>query len=146
VIVANPLITSVAPGHGPLVGGTRIDIHGQGFAPGCNVKVGDIDALDIAFVDSTEIQANTPACSTPGLVDVKVKNPGVPAATLSGAFQYDPLPMPTINTIIPNHGPIAGNTQVDIRGANFDPQANIKFGDIDGLNIQVIDSTEIKVT
>jgi hypothetical protein len=32
VTIANPVVTSVVPSHGPLVGGTRIEIHGQGFA------------------------------------------------------------------------------------------------------------------
>jgi hypothetical protein len=50
---------------------------------------------------------------------VRVKNPNAQAATLGGAFEYDPLPMPTITSIIPDRGPLAGNTRVDISNEIF---------------------------
>jgi hypothetical protein len=43
---------------------------------------------------------------------------------------------PAITSVNPNHGPIAGNTEVTITGSNFDPQVNLKFGDVDGAIMQ----------
>src|SRR5258707_11134609 len=48
-------------------------------------------------------------------------------AAVTGTFTYDPPAGPTIASINPNHGPIAGNTSVTITGLNFEPQVNVKF-------------------
>ena len=57
--------------------------------------------------------------ATAGPVDLKVKNPTVPGVTVT--FTYDPPVGPVITSISPDHGALAGNTQVSIAGTNFDP-------------------------
>jgi hypothetical protein len=141
VIIANAQITSITPNHGPIAGNTLVDIAGQGFDPQVNVKFGTLDAT-ITQTSPTLIKVKTPAVTTAGAVEVKVKNPAVPG--VSGVFTYDPPALPTITSISPNHGPITGNTEVSIAGANFDSQVNVKFGEVDGLITQK-SATLIKV-
>ncbi|HWN10825.1 MAG TPA: IPT/TIG domain-containing protein [Pyrinomonadaceae bacterium] len=135
VIIANTEITSISPTRGPVAGNTLVNIFGKGFAPGCNVKFGNSDGLNTLVLGSTQIQASTPS-GVAGPIDVKVKNTGVPGATLSNGFTYDPPVGPMISSINPSRGPVTGNTAVTIAGANFDPQVNVKFGEIDGVITQ----------
>jgi hypothetical protein len=141
VTIANAQITSITPNHGPITGNTVVDIAGQGFDPQVNVKFGTVDGT-ITQTSAMLIKVKTPAVSTAGTVDVKVKNPMVPGVT--GVFTYDPLAMPTITSITPNRGPITGTTEVSIAGTNFDPQVNVKFGELDAVITQK-SATLIKV-
>src|SRR6266542_6204643 len=75
---AQPQITSVTPASGPVTGGTTVIIRGSGFATctvvGCfpvAVAFGPLPAASVTVVDSSTIQAVTPA-SFPSSVDVGV--------------------------------------------------------------------------
>src|SRR5207253_2158789 len=102
-------ITSITPNHGPIVGNTIVDIRGANFDPQASVKFGDADGLNIQVISSTEIKVTTPTAAA-GAVDVKVKNPNLPATITPAGFIYDAPQAPTITSITPNHGPVAGNT------------------------------------
>ncbi|HYC88753.1 MAG TPA: IPT/TIG domain-containing protein [Thermoanaerobaculia bacterium] len=97
---ASPVITSVTPSEGPVFGGTRVVIRGSGFSDVCivcsppfsglSVFFGGTPALDVDFIDSTTVEAITPA-HLPGTVGVTVRqldgsNPN--EFTLPNAFTF----------------------------------------------------------
>jgi hypothetical protein len=143
VTIATAEIISILPNHGPTTGNTLVSITGKGFAPGCNVKFGEVEGLNTQVLNSTQIQTFTPS-GVAGGVDVKVKNAGVPGVTRSNGFTYDLPAGPMISNVDPVRGPITGNTAVTITGSNFDAQVNVKFGELDGVITQK-SATLIKV-
>ncbi len=136
-------VSSVAPGHGPLAGGTRLTVIGANFAPGAAVKVGDVDASAVQIASPTQIFATTPARATPDLVSVKVKNPGAAAGELPAAFQYDAPVAPTLSSVTPSHGPLAGGTAITLAGANFATAATVKVDGVDASSVMVVSGAQI---
>ncbi len=121
-----PTVSSVSPTSGLASGGTAITVTGTGFAAGATVSVGGAAASSVAVASTTQITATTPAGSV-GARDVVVTNPDGKTGTLNGGFTYDPIPAPTITSISPVQGPVAGNTLVTITGTNL-IGASVTFG------------------
>lgn len=81
-VFASPIITSVTPNTGPVTGGTTVTIKGSGFSDNCvicsppigvapSVYFGFTEAASVKFIDSTTLEAVTPA-HIPGAVSVTV--------------------------------------------------------------------------
>jgi hypothetical protein len=118
--IAPPTITSVSPTIGSNVGGDAITITGTGFYGTPTVTLGGTVATSVNVVNANTITAVTPAHIT-GQVNVVVTNPDTQAATLTNGFTYIE-PAPTVSSISPNNGPVAGGTNVTISGTNFLPK------------------------
>ncbi|MCG6204084.1 putative Ig domain-containing protein [Rhodopseudomonas sp. HC1] len=84
--VSNPTITSVTPGSGPGLGGTRVTITGNNFNGATAVTFGGAAATSVTVVSATSILAMTPAHAA-GAVDVTVTTPGG-SITGAGLFSY----------------------------------------------------------
>jgi PKD repeat protein len=92
-----PTITGVTPGFGPVAGGTRLVVGGQGFAPGALVTVGGVPAASVQVENATSITAFTPPHSS-GVVDVVVTNSDGKVARLASCFTYvAPNEAPRVN-------------------------------------------------
>ncbi|HYR08265.1 MAG TPA: IPT/TIG domain-containing protein, partial [Longimicrobium sp.] len=122
-----PQVQGVAPGEGPLAGGTTVTVTGTGFKPGCRARFGGIDAVT-TFVDATRLSAVTPRGAAAGLVAVAVVNPDGGSGTLSNAFRYLPpsgepvtgrLVLQSVTVVDPDGDPDAGVPDED----GFDPTA-----------------------
>jgi hypothetical protein len=50
---------------------------------------------------------------------------------------------PTVTSVTPDLGPVAGGTAVDIKGSGFVPSSTVEFGGIDATNVAYVSSTEI---
>lgn len=81
-----PVISSIAPGGGSIVGGTPFVVSGANFQSGATLTLGGA-AANVASVTSTTILAVTPAHAA-GTVAVTVTNPDHQAATLPNGFTY----------------------------------------------------------
>src|SRR5262249_51493424 len=58
-----------------------------------------------------------------------------------------PAPVaPTVGTVSPNNGPVAGGTAVTIAGANFVTGATVTFGSAAATSVVVVNSTTITAT
>ena len=113
--VALPTIATVAPINGPLTGATTITITGANFVAVATVKVGGVAATSVVVVSATSITAVTPA-GVVGAKDVAVTTVGG-IVTKTGGFTY--VALPTIATVAPSVGPLAGGTSITITGTNF---------------------------
>jgi hypothetical protein len=135
VTISNAEVTSITPNRGPVTGNTPVDIVGQGFAPNCNVKFGNLDGA-ITQSTPTSIKVNTPAAMAAGTVDVKVKNPNVPGVTVTGGFTYDlPEDSPRIDRIEPIEGPATRSISVVITGANFVRNSTVRFASVNARSV-----------
>ncbi len=121
---AGPLISSISPDSGPVVGGTVVTITGTGFLPGATVKFGANQATFATVVSPTRIDVTSPAGT--GVVDVVVTVDANPSPTGPQArFSYSG---PTVESVSPIAGPLAGGGTVTIKGKNFNSQSVVQFG------------------
>jgi len=120
--VGGPIVTSVFPLAGPVVGGTRVTIGGKNFG-GCptSVTFGGVqaDMPSCQVVDGAHFSIVTKPYPAPSaLVDVVVTTgAGTSLKTPESKFTF--TGSPTITAITPNTGPSAGFTTVTITGTGF---------------------------
>ena len=148
--VVPPTVTGVSPSSGSTGGGTSVTITGTNFAPGATVTFGagrqggdgNASATNVVVVSSTQITCITPAGNA-GAVDVAVTVNGE-TGTLTSGFTY--VVIPTVSSVSPNNGPVAGGTAVTITGTNFASGATVTFGTAAATNVVVVSSTSITAT
>src|SRR6202012_5738577 len=71
-------------------------------------------------------------------------NPGGQSGSLAGGFTY--VAAPTVTSVSPNNGPVAGGAAVTITGTNFAAGATVKFGATLATNVVVASATSITAT
>ncbi len=120
-----PAITSVSPTEGYHVGGTTVVITGTDLTGATSVTFGGT-AATFTVDSATQITA-TPPAGTAGVVDISVTTAGG-TATAAGAYTYVALPAPTISSVTPTVGPVAGGTTVVITGTDFAHVLSVTFG------------------
>ncbi len=138
-----PTLTSISPTSGPATGGTTVTIIGSGFTGASKVLFGTVAASSFTVNSDAQITAVSPAGS--GTVHVTVTTPGGTSAT-SNADQFTyrvAPPIPTLTSISPTSGPVAGGTSVIIRGSGFTGVSKVLFGTVAASNFTVNSSTQI---
>ena len=139
-----PTVSTVAPSSGPIVGGTAVTITGANFVAGATVSFGGSAATGVSVVNSATITATTPAHAA-GAVNVTVTNPDAQSGTLASSFTYT-VPAPTVTSVAPSSGPIAGGTAVTITGANFVTGGTVSLGGSAATGVSVVNNTTITAT
>lgn len=123
---SGPIIASIAPDSGPVVGGTVVTITGTGFLPAATVRFGATQATFATVVSPTQINVTSPAGT--GVVDVVVTVGAETSPTGPQArFSYSG---PTVESVAPIAGPLAGGGTVTIKGTNFNSQSKVRFGPV----------------
>jgi RHS repeat-associated protein len=144
-IYESPDVSAVWPIRGPSSGGNLVRIFGTGFMEGVTaVSVAGTPATDVAVISATEITATAP----PGngdLVAVTVTTPGG-TATLPSAYSY--VPPPTITSVAPVKGPLAGGTIVTILGLDFldGGDTHVAFSGVDAPSVTFVSTNKILAT
>jgi len=121
-----PAVTKLSPVSGPASGGTSVTITGTELSGTTAVTFGATPAAGYTVVNSTTITAVAPP-GTAGYADVRVSAVGgTSAITVRDRFKY----LPTITSVTPNAGPIAGGTPVTVEGSGFTvgTETIFKFG------------------
>jgi len=125
-----PVVRMVSPAHGPLSGGTFVDITGGDFDGATAVDFGTTPAPTGWFVKGPDtIKAIAPAASSAGAVVVTVTTGGgtrSSAATSTDVFTY--VTGPTIQSVSPGAGATTGGTRVTIAGQGFSGVSGVSFG------------------
>jgi hypothetical protein len=124
---AQPAVTAISPDVGPLAGGATVTISGTGFTSGSTVAFGAEPGTSVTVGSGTSITAVVPADPTAGTVDVTVSTPGGTSAT-SAADQYTYDAVPTVASVSPSAGVLAGGTTVTISGSGFTGNSTVAFG------------------
>ncbi len=139
-----PTVTSVSPSSGSSGGATGVTITGTNFLSGATVNFDGAAATNVTVVSSTSITAKTPTHAT-GTVNVVVTNSDGQSGTLNSGYTYVNT-APTVASVTPASGPIAGGTGVTITGTNFVSGATVGFGGTAATGVTVVSSTSITAT
>jgi uncharacterized repeat protein (TIGR03803 family) len=140
--VAVPTVTAISPASGPLAGGTMVTITGMDLLVATAVNFGT-KAGTIVLDTGTQIVVKSPAGAA-GAVDVTVTTGGgISSTSLADQFTY--LAAPTVASVSPNKGPLAGGTSVTITGTNLANAAAVNFGAVSATILSDTD-TQIVVT
>jgi hypothetical protein len=138
-----PIVTGISPTSGPVAGGTVVTIRGSNFTGASQVRFGTVAVSSFTVnSDGTQITIYSPASSA-GTVHVTVITPkGTSTTSTADRFTY--LPVPTITSISPTSGPVAGGTNVTITGTGFTEVSKVLFGPTVSI-FTVNSSTQITV-
>lgn len=140
--LAVPTVINISQPGGPATGGTQVTIDGADFIEGdTSVKFGASDATSVTVVSPTQITAISPAASV-GTVDVSVTTSYGTSAT-NAATQFRYMTSPTVSSIAPAIGSIAGGTSVIITGTDFTGATAVKFGTSSATSYTVDSLTQI---
>jgi hypothetical protein len=119
-----------------------VTITGTNFAAGATVTIGGTAATNVVVVSGTQITATTPAHAA-GAATVTVTVTGQ-TGNLANGFTY--TGPPTVTSVSPNNGSVAGGTAVTITGTNFAAGATVTFGSNAATNVVVVSGTQITAT
>lgn len=136
-------ITSATPDSGPLEGGTEVTLEGSGFStldPVLTVLFGATPAPSANVISDTQIRTITPAHAA-GTTDVVVVDESKRSATLTSGFTFIASTL-SVTSINPTSGPIAGGTQVTIRGDGFVSGTIVLF-DTAGADVVTVLSSNV---
>lgn len=136
-----PIVTGLSVSAGPSSGGTSVGISGYGLTGVTSVTFGGVAATSFTVNGDTTITAVTPI-HNPGVADVTAAN-GEGSSASSAADQFAFVARPTISSVTPNIGPLAGGTSVRIKGTGFTNSTEVSFG---GYPIYPTDSSSTSLT
>lgn len=125
-----PTLDGIAPGSGPITGGTTVEIAGTGFAPGTSVQIGTTTAGAIDSTNPTALSATTGAHPA-GLTNVTVTVPGYDPEQLWFAYTYVPPVVPGTDT---DGDGLADDVEVAFNLDLLDPSDTSLDCDGDGLS------------
>jgi hypothetical protein len=112
------IINALSPASGPLAGGGRIIVEGEGFDPSCELSFGDVvaDPALCLLLTTRSFSCQLPPGAAPGSVDVTIScASGV--GQLEGGFTYfSPISLAGIS---PTTGAAEGGTDIVLSGGSF---------------------------
>jgi hypothetical protein len=124
---AGPAISAVTPNSGPVAGGAVIQITGTGFEAGSKVFIGGVAAPLSGTPTATTLTVIAPALPD-GVADVLVVNPDGQESVLTGGFTA--VTGPVIRRVLPNSGPAAGGTVIQVVGTGFEAGSQLFVGGV----------------
>jgi hypothetical protein len=142
---ATPALSGIHPKRGPTTGGTRVVLEGQHFTRECRVYVGRELPKEIAWKSATEIEILTAPRRSAGVVDVELTLAGVPSAILKNGYSYDAVAAPTISSVTPSAGCVAGGTEMTITGRSFLRDTVVLVGGKTPKYVKWVDSTTLEL-
>jgi len=142
--VAAPTVTNISPSSGPTGGSTSVVITGTNLSGATAVKFGATNASGYTVDSATQITATSPAGSA-GTVDITVTTVGGTSAT-SASDQFTYVAAPTVTSISPTGGPLAGGTSVVLTGTSLTGATAVKFGATNAASFTVNSATSITAT
>ncbi|WP_345718612.1 IPT/TIG domain-containing protein [Kineosporia mesophila] len=139
-----PSVTTVTPDSGATGGGTTVVLAGSGFTGATGVSFGTVPAASFTVDSDTQVTAVSPASSTAGSFYITVDGPYGTSATGPGSeFTY--AGSPTVSTISPTRGALAGGTQVTVTGTGFTSGSTVSFGGA-AATVVFVSATELRAT
>lgn len=138
---ADLTLQRITPGRGPVAGGTKFVVEGQGFTEETALFFGSRRA-DVRVVDG-RLVGQTPSAPSPGPVPVKAKDPNTGESSLGPAFTYTKTL--SFDSIQPDVIPTRGGFQLTIKGSGFTADTRVSLGGETALNQEFIDAQTLRV-
>jgi len=140
-----PSVTNVSPPSVSTLGGAEVAATGANFRPGAIAFIDGVPGADTLLNSGERISFRVPSHAQ-GPANITVVNTDGQWGRLTGGLNYVPQP-PIITGLLPSEGPEAGFTALTIRGAGFDPNARVRLGSQDAIDVVVLsDSLILAVT
>lgn len=139
-----PVLSAVTPASGSTEGGASVTLTGTGLTGATGVKFGTAAGTAVTVVSDTKLITTAPAASASGPVALTVTTPG----GISNALTYTylaPPPLPTISSILPANGRLAGGVRVTISGTNLADVTQVTFDGVPGSSLAVQSVTSLTV-
>jgi hypothetical protein len=140
--LAPPVLTTVSPAVGSVLGGLKVGLFGDDFHEECTARFGAI-AAQVRFLTRKQLEVVVPASPTSGPVTVTIENPDGVTAELESAFTYEARPAPSVTSVSPAFGPSTGGTKLIIEGRNFTKDSLVYIGREYPKDLVVKSATEI---
>jgi len=138
-----PQVFGAVPSSGPEKGGTTILVTGKNFSSKGMLYIGYQPVGQFTFLNTSVVSGTTPA-GKPGPVTVSYVADDGQEASLANGFTY--IPAPSVGSISPELGPVAGGTDVTIVGQNFQPGLTVWFGAVEAVGAAVENSLIVHAT
>ncbi len=142
---SDPLtINSISPTSGSYEGGTKVTISGKTMDDVTQVKFDGEICTSLEIVSEKKLTCLTPAHAA-GEVDVVLYSATFNPLTLKDGFLYtgEADVAPTLTSIAPTEGVIAGGDAVALTGTGFETGATVQFDGVDATNVVVVSNSSI---
>ena len=115
-----PRTTVTSPTEGSIVGGDTISVFGHRFTDTLNLACwfGEIKSTKVKFVNSKQVECESPPMESPGSVVVTLSNNGILHPFESGPIYEFKAPVRVLS-ISPVFGTSSGGTAITLSGENF---------------------------
>ena len=135
-----PSIKVITPQHGPVAGGTTVEIIGRNFGGVTNVSFGGTPSSLVTPVSQNAVLALSPAGV--GTVDITVTaSAGTSLVVPADEFTY--VTTPSIQKLTPRGGTTLGGNNVTITGSGFTGATAVSFGTTAAASFLVESDQEI---
>jgi len=141
--VEGPSLSSTSPTSGALAGGTTLTLTGLNLLSGGTATLGGESCTNLSLLSSTAATCTLPAHAA-GSVSLIWTNPDGQSATLENAYTYQPAP--TITSLSPTSGSLAGGTFLALTGTGFITGATATVDGTPCSATDVISSTQVICT
>ena len=138
-----PVLFGVVPPAGPQGGGTSILVTGKNLTSKGMLYLNFQPVTQFTFLNDAVISGATPS-GEPGPAVVSFVGADGQEASLQAGFTY--IPAPKVESISPKNGPVEGGVEITIVGQNFQPGAEVFFGDIEAEAVDVENGLIINAT
>lgn len=135
-----PTLTSVTPNEVPLAGGTTVVIAGTGFGGSLGLTIGGTAAAILSST-TTRITATAPPGAAAADAPIAVTSTTHGNAGGTNLFRYNAAP--TVGSVSPASGPLAGGNVILITGSGFGGSLSVNVG---GSNASILASTTTSIT
>lgn len=136
-----PVITSISPNAGLVLGGNSVSFTGTDFStePGVKITFGDQDCVNLVVSSNSSASCVAP----PGLgsVNVMITHPSGVSYTIKGGYTY--YQGLTVTDVIPNEGSNAGGTPITINGTGFHSSVYVEIAGGSCRNLQILSTTQM---
>ena len=142
-----PEINDVDPSEGPTAGGNSVTILGENFTWEADTTL-RIDGTPLSsfswnLENSGRLEITNMPAGAPGPVSIEIQN-SLGTFTLNNAYSYGGVP-PTLSSVSPNSGPVAGGNTVSLIGTNLASNAAVLFGTQIAPSVTQVSAEELSV-
>ncbi|RKN12237.1 cell shape-determining protein [Streptomyces radicis] len=130
----------MSPSSGPATGGNTAQVRGTGFQGVTAVRFGGQASPDFDVTSSTRISAVVPAGT--GTVRVTVTTQRG-TSTQNVTYRYVTADLPTLTSVQPTRGPVAGGNAVTLTGTGLGGATAVLFGTVPATSFTVQSGTRI---
>ena len=117
---------------------------GQGLAPGVKVDIGGAACTGVVVTPPTSLTCVAPAGTSAGPAVVTVSSADGDVTVVDNLLTYKAIP--TVSSVAPSTGPIAGGTTITVSGSGFDNKTKVTIGNSSCTFVNVTSDTSLTCT